>query len=891
MKNFLLLLFILKCSISLGQAIPPYKNPDLPPRVRAKDLLNRMTPEEKFWQLFMIPGDLSKRSGDMYTKGIFGLQVSAAPKGDEAGQMFNYQSAATALQFAKKLNNIQRFFVEQTRLGIPVIFFEEALHGLVSSNATVFPQAIGLAATFDTSLMGDVIEIIARETKARGIRQVLSPVVNIASDVRWGRTEETYGEDPFLAAMMGTVFVSSFEKNGIIATPKHFVANIGDGGRDSYPIYANKRHLEEYDFPPFKAAFIKGGAQSVMTAYNSLNGTSCASNSWLLQKKLKGDWHFDGFAISDANAVGGDVVLLHTAKNYQEAGIHAINNGLDVIFQTDYRHAKLFIPPFLDGRIDTNRINDAVLRVLTAKFKLGLFEHPYVSEAFAKKIMQDSRSQKVAKQASLESIVLLKNAVLAQTGKPVLPLKENIHRIAVIGQDADSIRFGDYSGTPKHAVSILEGIKSRAADKKIKVTYAPGVPIVAHPYNVVSTQYLKDSFNNNGLTATYFNNINLTGRPAAQKNVKNINFLWTLSLPHPAIHTDFYSARWQGKIHSPQTGRFKIGLEGDDGYRLYINNKLLIDNWKKVGYSKKLVPFYFEKGKQYDIKVEFFEPVGNGRIKLMWNATVENNWKTQIAQAVNLASKADVAIVAAGIHEGEFQDRAMLSLPGHQGELINAIAHTGTPVIVVLVGGSAIIMNKWLKNVDGVVDIWYPGEQGGNAVADVLFGQYNPAGRLPITFPKKEGQLPLIYNHKPTGRADYYYDLSGLPLFPFGYGLSYTTFQYSNLHFEKTSIAKDDSVYISFCIKNTGTVSGDEVIQLYIHDLLASVTQPVMALKGFKRIHLKPGESQKIKFLITPKMLSMLNKNMKWVVEPGYFDIMIGSSSRDIRLKKQLEVN
>ncbi|HLR37162.1 MAG TPA: glycoside hydrolase family 3 N-terminal domain-containing protein, partial [Chitinophagaceae bacterium] len=716
MKNFLFLFLLLPCSISFGQSNLAYKNSDLLAKVRAKDLLDRMTPKEKFWQLFMIPGDLSQREGDMFKKGIFGLQVSATSEGDAAGQMLDYHSASSALAFAQKLNKIQRFFVEKTRLGIPVIFFEEAVHGLVTSNATVFPQAIGLAATFDTSLMRNVAQTIVKETKVRGIRQVLSPVINLASDVRWGRVEETYGEDPFLSATMASVFVNSFENNGIITTPKHFVANVGAGGRDSYPIYYNKRHLAEYDLIPFKAAFNQG-AQSVMTSYNSVNGQPSSANSWLLQNKLKEDWNFDGFVISDASAVGGDVVLLHTAKDYAEAGMQAINNGLDVIFQTRYNQYKLFIPPFLDGRIDTNRINNAVMRVLTAKFNLGLFDHPYVSLEAAKKLMRDSSGTHLAKKASLESIVLLKNNSINQTDK-ILPLdNKKINNIAIIGYDADTARLGDYSGTPTYTVSMLEGIKNRASQKDIQVSYAAGVPIMNQSYHVVASKYLTDLRHHTGLTASYYNNINLSGSPDIQKNVKNIDFLWTLSLPDQNIKTDFYSARWEGTIHSPKTGNFQIGLKGDDGFRLYINNQLVIDNWRKVGFHTKLSQFHFEKGKEYKIKIEFFEPVGNGQIKLIWNVGLENNWKQKIQEAVKTAKKADVALIAAGIHEGEFQDRADLSLPGHQIELINAVAKTGTPIVVILIGGSAITMNKWIDQSDAILDIWYPGEQGGNAIA------------------------------------------------------------------------------------------------------------------------------------------------------------------------------
>jgi beta-glucosidase len=758
----------------------PYKDSTLSIDARVKDLLARMTPEEKFWQCFMIPGDLDNRTDSMYKKGIFGLQVSATAKGDAAGQMLNYNTTENAIVFSKKLNRIQKFFVDSTRLGIPVIFFDEALHGLVRSDATVYPQAIALAATFDTGLMHAVSNSIANETKARGVRQILSPVINIASDVRWGRVEETYGEDPLLSSEMGVAFVSEFEKNGIITTPKHFIANVGDGGRDSYPIYYNERHLDEIYFPPFEAAFKLGGARSVMTAYNSLDGISCSSNSWLLQKKLKHDWNFKGFAISDANAVGGDVVVLYTAKDYAEAGMNAINNGLDVIFQTDYNHSKLFMPHFLDGKIDTNRINDAVSRVLRAKFELGLFDHPYTSVKDAENIMHDSTGKKIAKQAALESIVLLKN------NRKILPLK-NIHSIAVIGEDATAARLGGYSGPGKNVVNILDGIKNKVGSN-IKVSYAEGATVLSNDWKVIPAKYLSTDDNKKGLQAEYFDNITLSGGAKVKRIDSIMNFQWTLYSPDEKIPLDFYSARWTGNIRSPKTGTFKIGLDGDDGYRLYINDKLIVDDWKKETYNTMLADYYFEKDKSYKIRIEFFEPYGRARLRLIWNVDVENNWQQKINEAVALAKKVDMAIVTVGIHEGEFQDRALLSLPGHQEELIKAVAATHKPVVVLLVGGSAITMSNWLDSVHALLDIWYPGEQGGNAVADVLFGDYNPAGRLPITFPINEAQLPLIYTHKTTGRGEDYYNLSGLPLFPFGFGLSYTTFDYSKLHLEKNNI-------------------------------------------------------------------------------------------------------
>jgi len=370
-----------------------------------------------------------------------------------------------------------------------------------------------------------------------------------------------------------------------------------------------------------------------------------------------------------------------------------------------------------------------------------------------------------------------------------------------------------------------------------------------------------------------------------------IQFGWTLFSPDPEkLSYDFYSVRWTGKLKAAESGKLKIGINGNDGYRLYLDNKLVIDNWKKLSRQTIVADYTFEKDKEYDLRIEYFEPAGNAVLSLLWNAGVVNNQSDEISRAVELVKRSDVAVVAVGIEEGEFSDRAYLNLPGRQEELINKIAATGIPIVVILVGGSAITMNNWLKNVPAILDIWYPGEDGGSAVADILFGDYNPAGRLPISFPIFEGQLPLVYNHKPTGRGDDYNNLTGQPLFPFGYGMSYTVFEYSDLNFEKNSISANDSTTITCKITNTGKYAGDEVAQLYVHDELASVARPVTELKGFQRINLLPGKSKTASFAITPETLSMLDINLKKVVEPGDFRIMIGASCKDIRLRGILKV-
>jgi beta-glucosidase len=849
-----------------GQTPPlPYKNSDLPVGERVEDLLSRMTSEEKFWQLYMIPGDLSIGKENL-KNGICGLQ-------NRGNAMMN--------------NEIQHFFTEETRLGIPVIFFEEALHGLVLKGATAFPQSIGLAATFDLPLMQDVSHAIAKECRSRGIRQVLSPVVNIASDVRWGRTEETYGEDPFLVSEMGRDFVSGFEKQGVITTPKHFVANAGDGGRDSYPIQYSERALRTIFLPPFEACVKHGGSRSVMSSYNSLDGTPCTANGWLLTDLLKKEWGFGGFVISDAGAVGGANVLHFTATDYADATAQAVRGGLDVILQTSWDQYPLFYEAFQKGMIPTERVDDAVRRVLQAKFSLGLFEEPYVDPEISGEVNNSPSHRELAVKAGRESIVLLKNA------NNTLPLKQGLARIAVIGPDATEGRLGGYSRPGGEVVTILQGL-TREAGISTEVVYSRGCERVTSEVVPVPAEYLFHQENGSlqpGLIGAYFDNISFAGNPVFTRIDPQVKFQWTLYGPDPEkLSYDFYSVRWNGKLVAPETGTFRLGVDGNDGYRLYLDGKLLID--RSIQQTRQLTthPFPFEKGRAYDLLIEYSEPRGNAWFTVVWDAGLPKDFGWQMEEAIDLAMECDAVIVVAGIEEGEFRDRASLALPGNQEELIRKVAVMGKPVVVVLVGGSAVTMGNWIDSVDAVVDVWYPGEEGGTAVADVLFGKYSPAGRLPVSFPVSEGQLPLVYNHLPTGRGDDYADLTGQPLFPFGFGLSYTSFEYKDLVFDRKEIAVGDTAVIHFTLSNTGGYDGDEVVQVYVRDLVSSVARPVIELKAFQRISLKRGESKEVTVQITPEMLAMLDKDLNEVIEPGEFSIMIGASSRDIRLKGILKV-
>ncbi|HMA54701.1 MAG TPA: glycoside hydrolase family 3 N-terminal domain-containing protein, partial [Acidobacteriota bacterium] len=638
----------------------PYRDPGLPIERRVDDLLSRMTAREKFGQLFMAPGDIDQAT-ESCKDGIFGLQIRSG-RGPETAGTPGEGPGAEARRAAGRINAVQKFFVERTRLGIPIIPFEEALHGLVQPGATAFPQAIGLAATWDTDLVAEVASAVAAETVSRGIRQILSPVVNIVRDVRWGRTEETYGEDPYLASRLASAFVGGFEKRGVIATPKHFVANVGAGGRDSYPIPDGERELREIDFPPFLAALREAGARSIMTAYNSWDGRPCSANPRLLSGILKGEWAFRGFVISDASAVGGSASLHLTADSYLESGRQAWASGLDVIFQSELGHAKLFESAITEGLVDPARIDDAVRRVLRAKMELGLFEKPYVDPAEAERTGGAPAHRALAGKAARESVVLLKNA------GGLLPLRRPIKSIAVIGPDAVEARLGGYSGPGLDKVSLIDAVRARAAGAAVTVRYAEGCGrVVPGGLSVIVAEYLKPvSVNASGflgaikgregepgLMGEYFANPELQGKPTARRIDPKVDFHWTFLPPAPGLGTDWYSVRWTGSIISPETGARRIGVEGNDGFRLYLDGQLIVDRWRKESRRVSTAEVRLVKGRSYDLKLEFHEPVRGGEVRLVWDFGARDDSERKVEEAVRLARSSDLALVAAGIEEGE----------------------------------------------------------------------------------------------------------------------------------------------------------------------------------------------------------------------------------------------
>ncbi|MEQ1691622.1 MAG: glycoside hydrolase family 3 N-terminal domain-containing protein [Gemmatimonas sp.] len=872
--------------MSRPPASAPYRDARLSPDARTQDLLARMTLDEKFWQAFMIPGDRDDPSHD-YRDGSFGLQINVPPGMRADGPRSDTLPAATvARAHTERINALQRWFVNETRLGIPLLPFEETLHGLTREGATTFPQAIALAATWDTALVSRVASAIAAETRSRGIRMSLSPVINIANDVRWGRVEETYGEDTWLTSAMARAYITPLELAGIVTTPKHFIANVGDGGRDSYPIEFSRRLLDERYFPPFVTAFRDAKARSVMSAYNSVDGSAATQSRLLLTDVLRTGWGFTGFVISDAAATGGATVLHHTEASTATAARHALESGLDVIFQSTYEQHRPYLAAFRNAGIAPAVIDSAVARVLRVKFAMGLFESAYANPDSAAAQARSPAHRLLAREAAAASIVLLRNEHAR------LPLTSSARRIVVIGEDATEARVGGYSPPGARVVSILDGIRTGAPTGTLVRTSA-GVPRVFRALTVIPAAAFATVRNGTaapGLAAEYWDNISMDGAPRLSRIDARVDFGWTLNSPGRGIPFDWYSARWTSTLTVPATGARTLAVEGNDGYRLYVDGRLRIDNWRKQSYGTRRLDMVLTPGSRHELRLEFFEATGNARLKLLWDAGVRDTQDAAIAHATSLARQSDIAVVVAGIEEGEFRDRAMLGLPGRQEELIRRVAATGTPVVVVLVGGSAITM-PWLDRVDAVIDAWYPGQEGGHAVADVLFGKTNPAARLPLTFPMHEGQVPLHYAHKPTGRGDDYLDLTGQPLFPFGHGLSYTTFAYRDLTIDVRPPSDSVALIVSAVVTNTGTRPGDEVVQLYLRDVLATVARPVMELAGFTRTMLAPQQSRTVTLHVSRAQLSLLDADMKRVNEPGTWRIMLGASSKDIRLRREVIVN
>jgi beta-glucosidase len=732
---------------------------------RVQDLLSRMTLEEKAAQMLCVWREKADKLVD--TDGRFDAAKAKAAFRDghgigQVGRPSDSGPGLNARQMAETTNAIQRFFIENSRLGIPVVFHEECLHGHAAKDGTSFPQPIALGATFNPELVESLFAMTAKEARARGTHQALAPVVDVARDPRWGRVEETFGEDPFLVSRLGIAAVRGFQgdatfrdKTRVIATLKHFAGHgQPESGMNCAPANVSERVLRETFLFPFREAIAKGGAVSVMPSYNEVDGVPSHTNRWLLRDVLRKEWGFQGYLVSDYYAIWElgyrpDTHGHFVARDKKESCALAVRAGVNIeLPEPDcYLHLAELVR---EGVLKECELDELVAPMLEWKFKLGLFEDPYVDPAEAERIAGCDEHRALALQGAREVITLLKNE------GSVVPLDLHaIKTIAVIGPNAHRSVLGGYSGVPKHNVTVLDGIRARVGDAAT-ILYSEGCKIT-----------IGGSWNQDEVTPS-----------------------------------------------DPEEDR------------------------------------------------------------------------RQIAEAVEVAKQADLVVLAIGGNEqtsreawalNHMGDRAGLDLIGRQEDLVKAMLATGKPVVALLFNGRPISINYVSQNVPAVFECWYLGQEAGHAVAEVLFGDVSPGGKLPMTIPRSAGHLPAFYNYKPSARRGYLFD-DVSPLYAFGYGLSYTTFSIGTPRLDGRRVSAD--------VTNTGERAGSEVVQMYIRDRVSSVTRPVKELKGFKKAFLEPGQTETVVFEVTDDLLAFYDIDMNYVVEPGEFEIMIGTSSRDEDLKK-----
>jgi beta-glucosidase len=777
----------------------------------------------------------------------------------------------------------------------------EALHGIVRpGNFTVFPQAIALASMWNPELHHKIAGVISDEARARwnelelGKKQSLrfndlltfwSPTINMARDPRWGRTPETYGEDPFLSAVLGVQFVKGLQGNDprylkVVSTPKHFAANNEEHNRFSCNANIPERSLREYYLPAFEACIKEGKAASIMAAYNAINDIPCGANPWLLTKVLREEWGFNGYVVSDCGGPANLISWHKYVKTPELAAMVSIKAGLDLECG-DNIYKEPLINAFKKGLVSMADIDTAAYRVLRARMKLGLFDNPDNNpyNKLLPSIVGSAEHKALALEAARQSIVLLKNS------NKMLPINlKKVKSIAIVGINAGNAEFGDYSGTPVgEPVSILQGIKNKVGSQ-VRIAYSPWQPVNGlEGYELISKEFFP-----NGLKGEYFANMNLEGEQKIRLD-GNIHLEPANQAPDAFLPVNSFSIRWTGKLRPTMSGKYSLGFLAHDGCRLMIDGNLVIDSWKRKATRTDFAEVELEAGKSYDLKAEYFVK-REATAKLYWKApNVKRDYTELFAGAKKCAQSCELTVAVLGMNknfESEGQDRETIRLSVDQEVFIQEIFNVNPRTVVVLVAGSSLAIGWINDHIPAIVEAWYPGEQGGNAVAEVLFGDYNPAGRLPLTFYNSLNDLPAFDNYDITNGRTYQY-FKGKPLYPFGYGLSYSGFSYSNLNIQDLGA----KVKVSFQLRNSGKVDGDEVAQVYVRFPEMNIPIPIKQLKGFKRVNVNLRETKTVEIEIDKAQLRYWDENqIKFVTPKGTYTIMVGASSEDIRLTKTLNL-
>jgi beta-glucosidase len=842
--------FPLRAQNAESTTAAPYLNPNLPIEQRVDNLISRMTLEEKASQLVN--------------------QARAIP-----------------------------------RLDVPAYdWWSEALHGVArAGTATVFPEPIGLAATFDVPLIHDMAIVIGTEARAKhnqalrargGHSNIMegldfwSPNINIFRDPRWGRGQETYGEDPFLTARMGVAFVTGLQGDDpkylrVVATPKHFAVHSGpEPSRHSIDVQVSKHDMEDTYLPAFRAAITEGRAESIMCAYNRVNGQPACANTFLLKDQLRGAWKFNGYVVSDCDAITDIFSGHHFAKSMTEAAADAMKTGVDnecadfLTIMTTSSDYQPYIDAVKQGLLTEKQIDRSLKRLFTARFRLGMFDPPdMVQYAQTSDSEIDSEAHRaLALKTAQESMVLLKN-------DGTLPLGPNVNKIAVFGPLAESILVlhGNYAGTASHAVTALEGIRKQFSSAEVE--FNPGMNFLREQ-NVIPTSQLSTDDGEPGLKAEYFASDNLTSTPQVVRNDSTINL--QLSEPYssaivPPPGMKDFSVRWTGFLTPTDSGSYQIGLVGSMN-RLWLDGRLIVDDLQLHDATPSTTTLHLEHGHRYSLRIEFIR--GGPGTKLVWLRLISD----PLGEALVTALQADVSIAVVGITsqlEGEEMkvdvpgfkggDRTSLDLPKQEEDLLRALQSTGKPLVVVLMNGSALSVNWAKAHANAILEAWYSGEEGGTAIAQTLAGINNPAGRLPVTFYKGIDQLPPFEDYAMKNRTYRYF--SGEPLYAFGYGLSYSSFEYSNLKLSAAKLHAGDQLRVEADVKNTSPHEGDEVAELYL-TFPQSPVAPIRALRGFTRLHLAPGEIKHVQFTLNPRDLSEVNEAGDRVIAAGNYRVYVG---------------
>jgi len=868
---------------------------------------------------------------------ISSMAIAAEPAFRDTSLSFEQRAAdlVSRMTLEEKVAHVGNANPGIPRLGVPAYdWWNESLHGVARAGAaTVFPQAIGLAATFDPELMHEVATVISDEGRAkhhefarremRGRYQGLnfwSPNINIFRDPRWGRGQETYGEDPWLTARMGVAFVKGLQGDDpkyrkVDATAKHFAVHSGpEADRHHFDVHPSERDLYETYLPAFQALVQEGKVASIMGAYNRVYGESASASTRLLQNILRKDWGFDGYVVSDCDSIE-DIFKYHKiVGTAEEAAALGVKTGCDLDCGTTY---DALIPAVKKGLVKESDIDVAVTRLMLSRFKLGMFDPPaqvrYAQIPYS--VNQAPKHDELARRAAQASLVLLKN-------DGTLPLARSLKKIAVVGPTADEVMslLGNYYGTPAAPVTILQGIREATAGRA-EVLFARGADLVegreeprAAP--IIESEFLRPSAGSSerGLKAEYFRGKDLAGTPVMTRVDRRVAFRWDRGGPtddlvaqgqlpqSQALTGDDFSVRWTGQLIPPTSGRYEIVVGANDGFRLFLDGREVVNGWELNERVRSVsTPIDLQAGKAYELRLEFFEDIRDAEIRLGWRRP---GAKAPIEEALDAARASDVIVFVGGLTgdvEGEEMkvsypgfaggDRTDIRLPGSQRQLLERLKSTGKPLVVVLTGGSALAVDWAQKNSNAILMAWYPGQRGGNAVADVLFGDVSPSGRLPITFYKENEKLPAFDDYTMEGRTYRYF--KGEPLYAFGHGLSYAKFDYAGLTLDRESLRSDGELRAKVTVKNVGSRAADEVVQLYVRALESKVPRAQHDLRGIKRVKLGAGESRVVEFTLRPEtdLRRYEPSAKKYVVDAGRYEVQIGSSSRDIRQARAFTIS